>query len=192
MNASHRLPQGVLIASTLVASWLGMQAAHELGHVAAAWLTGGKVQKVVLHPLAISRTDVSPNPQPRIVVWAGPVIGALLPLALWGLAAWMKLPGAFALRFFAGFCLLANGLYIGLGSFGGVGDCGEMLRHGSPIWLLWLFGAVAAPAGLRLWHKQGPHFGLGEAQGRVSIGAACGALAVCALLVILGLAIGGE
>jgi hypothetical protein len=44
----NRVHQVVLILSTLYGSWLGMQDVHELGHVAAAWLTGGRVSKVVL------------------------------------------------------------------------------------------------------------------------------------------------
>ena len=152
----------ILIAATLLGSWLGMQAVHELGHVSGAWLTGGKVEQVVLHPLTISRTDLSENPVPLAVVWAGPLVGAILPLLLWLAAAATKVPGSFILRFFAGFCLIANGLYISLGSFGRIGDCGEMLRHGSAIWHLWLFGLIAAPIGIWLWHGQGVEFGLGK------------------------------
>ena len=53
-----------------------------------------------------------------------------------GLAAGLRLPGAYLLRFFAGFCLVANGGYIGGGSFDRLGGAGQMLRHGSPPWLL--------------------------------------------------------
>src|SRR5262245_333403 len=108
-----------------------MQAIHESGHVFGAWLTGGRVARVVLHPLTISRTDLEDNPSPLVVVWAGPIIGVVIPFLLWLIAVVVGLHGAFVLRFFAGFCLLANGLYIGVGSFDQVGDCGEMLRHGS-------------------------------------------------------------
>src|SRR5947209_1664490 len=139
--------QCILIVSTVVASWLGMQAVHESGHVVGAWLTGGRVAKVVLHPLTISRTDLAHNPNPLAVVWAGPLLGVLLPVAFWGVAAGLRMPGAFLLRFFAGFCLIGNGAYIAGGSFGGIGDCGEMLRHGSSIWQLWLFGVVTIPIG---------------------------------------------
>ena len=102
------------------------------------------------------------------------------------------MPGAFVLRFFAGFCLLANGAYIAFGSFDRVGDCGEMLRHGSSLWSLWLFGAVTMPAGLWLWHRQGPHFGLGAAEGQVNPAVAYASLVACAALLILGLVIDGE
>src|SRR5437763_5486921 len=102
----NRLPQIVLIASTLLGSWLAMQMVHESGHVLGAWLTGGRVERVVLNPITISRTDLKHNPNPSIVVWAGPIIGVVAPLLLWGTAALIRLRGAFVMRFFAGFCLL--------------------------------------------------------------------------------------
>ncbi len=188
----NRLHQAVLIVSVVLGSWLGTQAVHECGHVLGAWLTGGRVARVVLYPLTISRTDLAENPRPLAVVWSGPLFGVLCPLALWGLAAGARLPGAFVLRFFAGFCLIANGAYIACGSFDGIGDCGEMLRHGSRMWQLWLFGALTVPAGLGLWHRQGKHFGLGPAPEKVSTGFAYGCLAACVLLAGLGLALGGE
>ena len=80
-----RLHQGILIGSTLLASWLGMQAVHESGHVIGAWLTGGQVAKVVLHPLTISRTDLVSDPFPLTVVWLGPLVGVLAPLAAWAI-----------------------------------------------------------------------------------------------------------
>lgn len=177
----------VLIASTLIASWLGMQAVHELGHVLGAWLTGGRVERVVLHPLTISRTDLAQNPHPLFVVWAGPTFGTAAPLLLWLVAAASRLPIVFLLRFFAGLCLLSNGLYIGLGSFAHAGDCGEMLHHGSSLWHLWLFGALTAPLGLLLWHNQAPHFGLGHHKRPVNPFVAYGTLAVCSVLVLFGL-----
>jgi hypothetical protein len=153
----------LLLASlALPLAWLLMQAVHELGHVAAAWGTGGTVRAVVLHPLAISRTDVEPNPRPLVVAWGGPVVGVLLPLAVWAVAAGIKLRLAWLARFFAGFCLLANGLYIGVGSFQAIGDAGDLVRRGAPLWSLWLFGLICAPAGLGMWNGLGRHFGFGK------------------------------
>jgi hypothetical protein len=187
-----RLHQGILIFSTLLGSWLAMQAVHETGHVLGAWMTGGQVARVVLHPLAISRTDLAHNPHPLLVVWAGPVLGVLLPLAIWGVALGLRMPGAFLLRFLAGFCLVANGIYIGLGSFDRVGDCGEMLRHGAAIWQLWLFGAITVPTGIWFWHRQGPHFGLGSAKREVSRAVAYASLATFATLLVLGFLVDGQ
>ena len=183
----NRASQLVLIASTILASWLGMQAVHELGHVLGAWLTGGRIERVVLHPLTISRTDFADNPQPLLVVWAGPVFGVVAPLLLWMTATTIKLRCAFGLRFFAGSCLLANGLYIGFGSFGQVGDCGQMLRHSSQMWHLWLFGGLTAPAGLLLWQGQGSHFGLGKDKPRMNASIAYGTFAVALSLFLFGL-----
>jgi Peptidase M50B-like len=189
-KTGNKIRQGLLIPSTLVASWLGMQAVHELGHVVGAWVSGGRVAQVVLYPLTISRTDLAENPHPLFVVWAGPVVGVLLPLVFWGIAAAVKSRMAFLLRFFAGFCLLANGLYIGVGSFERVGDCREMLRYGSTSWQLWLFGVVTAPIGLWLWHGQGRHFGLGAAHGEVDRTAVVVSVLACGALVVLGLLVG--
>jgi hypothetical protein len=180
----QRVHQAVLIVSTVLLSWLGMMIVHEFGHVVGAWLTGGTVKQVVLHPLAISRTDVSPNPHPLIVVWAGPALGVVLPLAAWGVAALVRMPGCYLLRFFAGFCLIANGAYIGVGEFDRVGDAGDILRHGAARWYLWLFGLVTAPLGLLLWHNQGSYFGLGQARGKVSERAAYVCLIVLVVVVL--------
>jgi hypothetical protein len=168
-----------------------MQAVHELGHVLGAILTGGEIARVVLHPLAISRTDLIENPHPLVVVWAGPSVGVLLPLLVWGMLSATEMPGAFVARFFAGCCLIANGAYIGAGSFQGAGDCGEMLRQGSNAWVLWLFGAVTVPMGLWLWNGTGPNFGLGRAQGKVNHRIAYATLVIFALLVVFGLVVDG-
>jgi hypothetical protein len=47
-----------------------------------------------------------------------------------------------------------------------------MTENGSPRWLLAIFGVVATSLGLYLWHRQGRHFGLGEAKGVVDTRAA--------------------
>ncbi len=180
-----RLRQSILILSTLLASWLGMQAVHELGHVLGAWFTGGRVARVVLHPLTISRTDLAENPHPLVVVWAGPLCGVILPLLLWACVSRVRPNLAFLPRFFAGFCLLANGLYLGIGSFDRVGDCGEMLKHGSPVWLLWSFGLLTAPCGLWLWHGQGANFGWGSTKGEVSQPALWTSVTICLVLLFL-------
>jgi hypothetical protein len=186
-----RVHRDVLIVCTLLLSWFGMMAVHELGHVLGAWITGGRVARVVLHPLTISRTDLAENPQPLLVTWAGPSFGVMLPLLAWGVAQGGRLPGWYLLRFFAGFCLIANGAYLAVGSIDRVGDAGDLLRHGAPVWQLWLFGLVCMPLGLLLWHRLGPHFGLGPGGHTTPAVLAYGMLLLLLLLVTLLAVFGG-
>lgn len=146
----------IFVLSLLGTCWLAMQAVHELGHVLGAIATGGRVVRVVLDPLEISRTDVAPNPQPSVVVWAGPIVGCALPLT--AAAMLRRRRGTLlhrSLLFFAGFCLIANGTYIGMGAFDAVGDAETMLDTGSPRWLLAVFGIVAITIGAAVWHRLG-------------------------------------
>jgi len=178
-----RIPQMILIGTLIPFCWLAMQVVHELGHVLLAWATKAEVTKVALHPLIVSRTDLAANPHPLAVVWGGPLLGSLLPLLAFATASLCRAPGIYLFRFFAGFCLVANGVYIGTGwLFANGADPGVMIEHGSPTWLLVAFGLLTFPAGLYLWHRQGRHFGLAEANGNVSnLAAAISA----ALLVVL-------
>jgi len=178
-----RIRQASFVATLLMACWQGMMTAHELGHVAGAIASGGRVQRVVLHPLAISRTDVDPNPHRAVVVWLGPLVGCVLPLA-----AFLLMPARFRVArtmagFFAGFCLIANGAYIAIGSFDRVGDCGEMLKTGTPLWILLIFGAITIPAGLAMWHRLGSLGGFLSLPGIVTwrmVAASAGAAVVLA------------
>ena len=45
--------------------------------------------------------------------------------------------------------------YIAIGAFDGVGDCGVMLKTGSPLWALLVFGVVAMALAFLLWHRLG-------------------------------------
>jgi hypothetical protein len=155
-----RVHQVALISCTLALSWLLMMAMHEAGHVLHAWVSGGRVDHVELRPWTISRTDVGRNPHPLFVAWGGPIWGCLLPLSVWLAARLVRFRFDYLLRFFAGFCLIANGAYIGIGAVVGVGDAGDMLRHGCPVWAAVVFGFPAIACGLYLWHGLGPHFGL--------------------------------
>lgn len=175
MGRAHQI---VLIISAVLGSWFGMQAVHELGHVLCAWATGATVTGVFLDPFSFSRTDVTGGRYSLVVVWGGPLLGAGLPLLTWLGGVKVKFNGSYLLRFFTGFCLVANGLYVGIGSFERAGDPGDMLRLGTPVWLLWAFGAAAVPAGLRIWHNLGSAFGLGPGAVAVSRRAAYGCLAV--------------
>jgi hypothetical protein len=156
-----RLSQIQLIVATLLFSWLAMQAVHEWGHMLHAWMSGGTVTAVLLHPLEISRTDVSPNPHPQFVAWGGPLWGCLIPHALYALVRWRNWSRTWLAAFFAGFCLIANGAYLLGGGLFPVGDAADLLRHGAPRAALFIFGVAAIASGLYLWNGLGKHFGLG-------------------------------
>jgi hypothetical protein len=187
-----RLFQTLLIASTLVLSWLGMQIVHELGHVLGAWAGGETVNKVVLHPLTISRTDASHERHPLLVVWCGPIVGSLLPLVVLGITRLIGSGVFYLFQFFAGFCLVANGAYLGAGSFGGVGDAGELIHYGTPRWTLIVFGLACVPVGLCLWNGLGTHFGMGSSGGEVDRRAALGTLGLVLIVVLVEVVAGSR
>jgi hypothetical protein len=64
-----------------------------------------------------------------------PAWACLIPLAFLAIAhALRRLVNP--LRLFAGFCLIANGAYIGLGPWMTAGDGHDLLRHGAQPWML--------------------------------------------------------
>ena len=160
MDMARRIWTALFIASTAACSWLLMMIAHEAGHVLHAVISGGRVERVVLHPLVISRTDVSLNPHPQLVAWGGAVWGCALPAAAWVAARCAAPRIEPLLRFFAGFCLIANGAYLGAGVLAPVGDAADLLRLGTPRWGLALYGISGLASGLWTWHGLGRRFGL--------------------------------
>ena len=112
------------------------------------------------------------------------MIGSLFPLAILLIARFMRTSVWYIFQFFAGFCLIINGIYIAEDSFLMAGDGGDMLRNAMPRWILVAFGAVTVPLGLYLWNGLGPSFGLGEANGNVSRKAAVGAFCALAIIVL--------
>lgn len=181
----HRMPESpaiVLMLSAGTAAWYAMMIVHESGHVLAAGLSGGRVARVVLHPLEFSHTELASNPQPRFVAAAGLAWGAALPIAAWLIARATRAPHLFLWRFFAGFCLLANGAYLASAVALPVGDADDLLRRGVPRWTMVIVGLAAVSAGLRLWHGLGPRFGLGGQ--RVDRGAVVASAAAAAALVL--------
>lgn len=180
--------QAALIVLVIGFSWLAMMAVHELGHVLHALLSGGTVERVVLNPIEISRTDVSPNPHPRFVAWGGAIWGTVIPLGLLATVHFGARQYTYLAAFFAGFCCLANGVYLAAGSFAGIGDAGDLLRHGAQRWQLVLFGVSCSVLGLWLWNGLGPQFGFGASNGKVDARAVIGlavALSITALLEIV-------
>ncbi len=164
-----------------------MQAVHEAGHVLHAWLSGGSVARVVLHPLEISRTEFAANPWPLFVAWGGLLWGSALPAALLVLTPHVKPHVGQLASFFAGFCLVANGAYLLGGTLTHAGDPGDLIRLGSAVPLLLLAGFGASGAGLFVWHRLGPGAGFAIHAGPGSCRTASVLAALLALLVTLTL-----
>jgi hypothetical protein len=150
----------------LTACWFGMQAVHELGHVFAAWCSGAMVERVVLLP--ISRTDTAQVESPLFVCGAGAVFGAVFPVLLWLFASGLRWKTVYLFRFFAGFCLVANGAYIGCDFFiVGPTDAGMLIEHGANRLILVLFGVLCVSGGLFLWHGQSRFFFAERSTGKI-------------------------
>jgi Peptidase M50B-like len=182
-----RLFQITLVLSTLLLCWIWMMIVHEFGHVLMAWTCGETITKVVLHPLAISRTDTTHDKHPLLVIWGGPVLGSLIPLAALLAAHFLRFRFVYLCRFFAGFCLISNGAYLGVGSFASIGDAGDLARAGCPQSVMIVFGVVCSATGLWLWNGLGPHFGLNQAKGKVDRSAALAMPAILLITVIVEL-----
>jgi len=163
-SPSSRVPALVLSLTAVAASWYGMMIVHEFGHVVSTWISGGRVARVILHPLFFSRTDLAENPHPLLVVWGGPALGSALPLVAWLVARASRLRLAFLLRFFSGFCLVVNGAYLASAAMMPVGDSEDLLRLGAPLWAVLLPGVAGVVSGLAMWNRLGSHFGLGGQQ----------------------------
>jgi hypothetical protein len=150
---SSRARTALLSLVLIYPFWLAMMAVHELGHVVGAITTGGRVLQVSIPLAGFSETIVHPNPWPRVEVWCGPTLGVVIPVGLW-LALRRTRAGAIC-HAFAGWCLIANGAYLGVGWIYRAGDAGELVQLGTPVFALVNFGTVSTAAGLFLWHLLG-------------------------------------
>jgi hypothetical protein len=145
----------LLLAPFLYACWLSMMALHEIGHVLHAWTSGATVCAVRVPLAGFSITEFSTNPHPHFVAWGGPIWGCVLPLLAWSTFVLLRLPVRQSVQFFAGFCLIANGAYIGVGWMVRAGDAADLIAYGTPAWALVAFGVIATGVGLYLWHLLG-------------------------------------
>lgn len=135
--------------------WLAMMTVHEAGHALHAWFSGGQVREITIPFPGFSQTVVDPNPRPLLVAMGGPLWGVLLPM-LAALGWWSaRVVGWHWAAGFAGFCLIANGAYLGIGAWDDVGDAGELQRRGVPRWVVSAIGIALLAAGLWLWHRLG-------------------------------------
>src|SRR5206468_2996271 len=105
---------------------------------------------------------------------------------------WLKWPRAWLARFFAGFCLIANGGYLLGGSVYPAGDAEVLLQEGAPRVALAAFGIVATVGGLWIWSGLGPHFGLGKQAVPIDRRAAIGVTVAAVMLAAVECIIAGR
>ncbi|MGL6196180.1 MAG: M50 family metallopeptidase [Thermoguttaceae bacterium] len=179
----------VLAVSVLAFCWFSMQVLHEFGHCVAAWLCGGKVERIVLHPMTFSRTDLLENPSPIFTLLGGVIGGVMIPLAVLGVWKMINLPALHVARFWTGFCFIANGAYVGFDfSTTGPTDAGELISHGVNRLFLVLLGSVFVSFGLLLWNGQAKKFGFGKEPQPVSSRLAYAMLLLTILIIIVEVA----
>ena len=138
----------VLMTGSVMIAFNGMVLLHELGHVVAIVLSGGKVDYVQVFPVDFGFTARAVDPHPLLATWGGPILGcafAVVILLLVALAAPRFIAPALMLVVVA---FLANGMYLAVGVFSGVGDAGDLLRHGMPPWSLVAVGLALVAAGV--------------------------------------------
>lgn len=158
-NPAAPKPHDVLMlraAAALVAcyvSFIAMEAVHEFGHVFHAWLTGTQVVDVSIPLLGFSATRVGAGNYETFIVAGGPTWGVAIPVLACGLAYFFAQNVPEPLKFFAGFCLIANGLYLALGCGLPATDAGKLVRMRFSIITLVGLGIFATAAGLLIWHR---------------------------------------
>ncbi|WP_052031692.1 hypothetical protein [Novipirellula maiorica] len=97
----------------LIAAWFVMTTTHEVGHLIGGWISGGTLQHAELRPWHLPHSHFAPDPHPLVTLWAGPLIGVIVPLLL---ALVIRKPSVW---FIANFCMLANGTYLAVAWFTG-------------------------------------------------------------------------
>jgi hypothetical protein len=139
----------------LYPAWLLLQTVHEMGHVLHAWLSGAAVVYVDVPLLGFSRTEVANNTHPQFIAWGGAIWGSIVPLVAWRMAPRRWMSCRRIMQAFAGLCLIANGVYLGVGWIERAGDAADLLKHEAPLWTLLAAGGVMVIPGLWLWHDLG-------------------------------------
>jgi hypothetical protein len=81
---------------------------HEIGHMIGGWIGGATLTNFDIAPWRLPFSVHNPDPSPRLTLWAGPILGVVVPglIALLFRHQWLV--------FVADFCLLANGGYLAI------------------------------------------------------------------------------
>ncbi|MCC9658750.1 hypothetical protein [Rhodopirellula halodulae] len=142
-----------LLLGGMLVGWVVMIESHEFGHLIGGWVSGATLVTVDLAPWRLPYSIHAPDPNPLVTLWAGPVLGVLVPVT-----TAMLLGHRFA-WFLANFCLLANGTYMAVGWFAGDAqlDSSRLLQNGTPAWLLGLYCFATIPLGYHRFRRDCIH-----------------------------------
>lgn len=156
---------------------------HEVGHLIAAKLMFVQITYLDLFPLRINSLlfDAGGSNQwlkSNLIVASGFVLGSLLPMLsfpFWRIQSGFV--GIF-LKSLSSFCVLANGLYLMLGSIELLGssanwtpnftDSGLLISSGCPAWILIIAGGTVAGAGYWLLSRLARQYWKAEQLSRIS------------------------
>lgn len=143
MNQPSQPSRWATLGLWLLWAWVVMTVSHELGHVVAGAIGGGQVVLLELRPWHLPHHLMSGDRHPLVTLWAGPVLGCLIPLAV---AAIVRRPACW---FIAWFCVVANASYLLLGYLSGDGelDSTKMIAAGTRPIVLLASVAVTLPLG---------------------------------------------
>jgi hypothetical protein len=137
------LHRGLHFGLLLAVSWCVMTFVHESGHVLCGWASGGTLQHADLAPWHLPHSSFDPDPHPLVTLWGGPILGAVVPLAVALVVrrGWMW--------FIAYFCVLANGSYLAVAWLTGESylNTARLLQHGAHPATVAAYCAVTIGAG---------------------------------------------
>lgn len=69
-----------IFAALLAFSWIVMTITHECGHIVGGMACGATLTDFDLVPWRMPYSLHSPDPQPLVTLWAGPLLGVVVPL----------------------------------------------------------------------------------------------------------------
>ena len=143
-----------IVVFLMVASWCAMAISHECGHIAGGLASGATLTDFDLAPWRMPYSLHSPDPYPLVTLWAGPVLGVLIPVVF---AAIVRQRWSW---FVADFCLLSNGVYLTLAWISGDPflDTPRLLAAGASPVMIVMYCALAVGFGYTWFRADLVHY----------------------------------
>ena len=122
---------------------------HESGHIIGGWCCGGTLKDADLWPWHLPYSLFDPDPRPLVTLWAGPILGVVLPTLL---ALVIRRDWAW---FIANFCIIANGVYLAVAWWSGDRflDTQMLLANGASPFAIGTYCVITIAVGYRGFRK---------------------------------------